>query len=142
MKVPPCKSWSVWVGPEIEGDVQLGAVTLFIRHAMPGTLERYITASPWKVTRVWFCAEFTDWAMVRQAYQRFQGAVCLEVNAQTIERVPKDVRTHTRIYYKLDAGLKEGDFVCAGPAYRDEAFRIGTGHKVSCEQYLADRRLA
>lgn len=137
MKKPPCADWHVWVGPEVEGSVDLGKRTLFVRHCR--YWKQYVDAS---IGRVWFCCEFDDWNQVREAIAEFPGSVCLEVNSRTVERIPKDVMKNVRAYYKLDPGLKPGDFVCVGPAFSDEAFQLGSGRTVRPENYLADRRLA
>lgn len=142
MKIPPCASWNVWTGLEIEGNQGLGENTLFIRHCVDW--RRYTNKT---IKRIWFCHEFTDWKQIREAAQERDGSILryvvnLEANSRTFDRIPKEIVHLVHIYYKLDIPLGAGHFVCVGRAFADEAFALGEGNQVSPDQYLGDVRLA
>ena len=146
MKNPPCSEWKVWRGKEIEGTTQIGVETLFIRDLPGATVESMTPEFLAKISRngqtarVWFCKEFSDWPLARAIIKWFKTA-CLEVNHRTVDCVPKDLKATCVLYYKVPSQLKRGDFICAGPAFNDEAFAIGTGASVKPENYLADIRI-
>lgn len=127
----------MWVGAEIEGDVAIrGKQTLFIRQMLPTELPSLIKKFP--DHRVWFCKEFKHWDTVRRFLKSCFPEICIEVTWETWSKVPADLRAKCTIFFKLPVELKEGDFICVGPAFADEALKIGTGHKVKPEEYLKD----
>lgn len=149
MTKPPCSEWSIWVGKEIEGNTELGVTTLFIR-AIPS-----VSADPTKdfsfmtklgeseITRVWFCKEFTNWALLEAIARHFKS-VCIEVTPERLICIPQRFRERYQIYVKVSFGrlnLKKGDVICVGPAFADEAFTIGEGAKVQPDLYLNDLKI-
>ncbi len=145
MLKPPCADWSIWVGGEVEGSSDLGATTLFIR-ALNSTPEEFEQLSKdlvprltkkGTITRVWFCKEFQNWPLIRVIAKHFK-TVCLEVTPKGYDNLPRDFKTDYTIYLKVPFMLKKGDHICVGAAFQDEAFQIGTGNRVSPEQYLND----
>jgi hypothetical protein len=151
MERPPCSSWSVWAGREIEGTQELGVPTLFIRRLDRSTAKSIKRLIVYKqlyphLNRVWFCQEF--WAsgdcrvnsVIRKAFELYLS-VCIETNAQKFPTLPDDIKEKARIYYKIPHQLKPGDQICVGPAYKDEAFEIGAGIKVAPGDYTQDVRL-
>jgi len=141
---PPCAEWRIWKGQEIEGTQGIGEWTLFIR-----SLEDFPNLAPEDCfifkeksgcTRVWFCKEYTLWPMIRAIGEYFDK-VCIEVEPKCYDSIPKDLRRKATIYLKVKTPLKDGDFVCVGPAFSDESFEIGTGAKVTPEAYLKDKRI-
>ncbi len=142
---PPCSKWEIWRGEEIEGTASLGESTLFIRKldASPDDIPEKLIATmtkDGKVRRVWFCKEFTNWPLLRFLAKHFDK-VCLEASTRTYDNVPRDIKMEYTIYFKLNFPLKNGDFICVGPAFSDEAFEIGKGAKVNPEQYLKDTKI-
>jgi hypothetical protein len=144
MNKPPCANWSLWKGPEVEGTNGLGVSTLFIRSLAKFNVgpedDLSFLSHKSLCSRVWFCKEFTDWEMIR-AISKFFDQVCIEVLPKNFDAVPKDIRESATIYLKVSTPLKNGDFVCVGPAFSDEAFEIGTGAKVNPEKYLGDTQI-
>jgi len=148
LELPPCSSWHIWKGPEIEGYAAKGVSTLFIR-----SLEKYPRIKPTddlsflrkvsKCSRVWFCKEFTNWALIKAIKVHFDEA-CLEVEPKCLLSIPEKLRKECRIYLKvsLPVPLKEGDHVCTGLPFADEAFEIGKGAKVAPNEYLKDVKIA
>lgn len=134
---PPCALWKVWLGPEIEGQTDLGERTLFIRQATPARIEELIASYAPTVKRVWVCKEFVDWDSVRRLRTAFDKVV-LEVNRHNFGAMPKELFDGCQLYYKLPAELKHGDYVCVGPAFSDESFRIGKGDQVDPAMYRRD----
>jgi hypothetical protein len=157
MNKPPCSEWKIWKGPEIEGTEGVGIATLFIRslsdfEGLTPESDFSLFAQKSGCKRVWFCKEFylsepTDtngkfiaWKLIEAIGQHFEE-MCLEVEPQSIQCVPKSIRAKARIYVKVNVELKPGDFICVGPAFNDESFKIGTGAKVTPEQYLQDIKI-
>lgn len=134
---PPCSSWRVWLGPEIEGQTDLGERTLFIREATPERIEELIKTYSPTVKRVWVCKEFIYWESIRRLKAAF-GKVVLEVSRHTYGAMPKELFDQCQLYYKLPVELKQGDYVCVGPAFSDESFRIGKGDQVDPAMYRRD----
>lgn len=144
---PPCATWSVWIGSEIEGTASRGVRTLFIR-----SLARFSSVSAtddWafirtqsKCSRVWFCKEFTQWSILRVIAKHFDE-VCVEVEPQRLLCIPRNIRKMARLYLKvtLPEELKAGDHVCVGLPFADEAFEIGKGVKVNPSDYLKDVKI-
>lgn len=146
---PPCSKWKVWVGKEIEGTKDIGVQTVFIREIPGMTVEKdykFMTMGG-KVARVWFCKEFLhacaagkSWDIMRKIMSLFP--ICAaEVEAQCVSMIPKDIYAKLTVYVKLDIKLKDGDFVCVGPAFSDESFEIGKGAKVTPEAYANDTKV-
>lgn len=148
VKLPDCANWKLWLGKEIEGDRDVGQLTLFVRDTpwelsgdshkdfddlMLSTRHHVIRGS---VSRIWFCEQFRNYEIMREAISR-GFKVCVELTLRNMVLQP-DILDKATIYVKLPLQLKEGDFVCIGRPYRDEAFRIGTGTKVTPEQYAED----
>lgn len=139
MTTPDCAEWNLWLGPEVEGTIGIGVPTLFVRKATRD--EVFAAARQHGIGRVWFCKEWADWETIVQVLSSGRK-VCLEVTPETIRLVPVFVMKEACVYLKVDTELKDGDHVCVGPAFADEAFRIGTGAKVEPVDYAGDRRLA
>lgn len=140
--IPPCAKWEIWSGEEIEGTESLGEKTRFIRklEVKPQEVtDEFIQTltRDGTIKRIWFCKEFTNWDLLRSLAKHFEK-VCLEVESRTFDNVPRDIKMECTLYFKLNFILKSGDFVCVGPPYQDEAFKIGEGKKVQPEQYLKD----
>lgn len=135
-RLPPCSRWSVWEGPEVEGLVDIGVRTVFVRRGEPDTVQRLI--APYQ--RVWFCSTWKDWATVRKAVADNKD-VCLEINLGS--RVPHDLATRCKLYLKARplCKLKPGDHVCVGDRYAEESFQVGSGSVVRPQSYLCDKRL-
>lgn len=142
---PACSKWKLWLGDEIEGTVERGVKTLFIRELPPKlqpTDDLSILKS--KATRVWFCKEFTNWPLMFAIAELFgYENCCIEVEPKHLAAVPLKIRQGMRIYLKVTLfyQLKPGDQICVGKRFADEAFEVGKGHKVSPEQYAADVRI-
>ncbi len=134
---PACAFWKVWIGPEIEGQSDLGERTLFIRQATPARIEELISIYGPQVKRVWVCKEFTHWDSVRRLRAVFDKVV-VEVNRHNVGMLPKEVFEGCQLYYKLPVELKQGDYVCVGQAFSDESFRIGKGDQVDPAMYRQD----
>ena len=149
MTTPECAKWKMWVGPEVEGHSELGEQTLFIRD-LATTAQQFSAQAEelvprmtknGTIRRVWFCKEFVNWPLLREISRHFRTS-CLEVTPKTYGNVPRDLMSNCVIYLKItDFFLKPGDHVCVGPNFQDEAFKIGTGAKVSPESYAGDRKL-
>jgi hypothetical protein len=141
---PACANWSVWEGVEVEGLADLGVSTLFVRHLPSGEKQArsFLRAQKTRYSRIWFCAEFRDWSMVKYAFKLFPS-VCVEINYGHEQSVPSTIRQRARLYLKVRdwVGLKAGDYVCFGSAYADEAFELGAGKLVSPKDYSSDTRL-
>lgn len=147
---PPCSTWKVWLGAEIEGSHDIGEKTLFIRE-LPKDTKLSSDLSFMKkagAQRVWFCKELlvwaantTNWPIIRKIMDLFPK-VCLETVPAFHTCIPKDIRDKARVYLKIDnVELKPGDQICVGPAFSDEAFESGKGVKVNPSAYLNDRKL-
>lgn len=143
-KLPDCSKWHVWKGPEVEGHSKKGVQTLFIR-----SLDKFPRISPSddlsflrknsNCTRVWFCKEFTNWSLLKAIGKHFDE-VCIEVEPKCLLAIPQKLRESCRIYLKvvLPVQLKQGDHVCVGLPFADEAFEIGTGASVNPTDYQND----
>ena len=134
---PPCSTWSVWLGPEVEGQTDLGERTLFVRKASLARVEELVAAYSPSVTRVWVCKEFACWSAIRRLKAAF-GKVVIEVDRHTVGAMPKELFDGCQLYYKLPVELKQGDYVCVGPAFSDESFRVGRGDQVDPAMYRRD----
>ena len=138
---PPCADWNVWLGREVEGETDIGEMTLFIRKLSPHrTVSEYVEQFKGKVHRVWFCKEFRDWKALAYMSQYFPK-VCLEVCRENYSSIPKEIFVRCVLYYKLPVVLKKGDYVCVGPEFADESFRLGKGNEVVQQKYCRDERV-
>ncbi len=142
---PECSKYNIWSGLEIEGHTGLGEETLFIRklEVKPADLTEQLLNSftrNGKRTRVWFCKEFKNWKLLKVLSNHFK-TVCLEVEMGTQSMVPRDIYNTVTIYLKVPIMLKPGDHVCVGPAFSDEAFKIGTGKRVNPDDYKNDKKI-
>ena len=135
---PACASWDVWTGEEVEGTSDLGRTTLFIRR-MSGIKFVSLVAADWTVTRIWFCKEFRKWDVIREALA-CGYTVCVEGNPH--RPPPSDICNRVHVYWKypLPKDAKSGDHVCMGPPFRDEAFVLGNGKRVTENDYAKDRK--
>jgi hypothetical protein len=148
-KLPPCASWKIWKGNEVEGTKEIGEPTLFIR-----SLEGFVAtedsdfsflAEKSKCRRVWFCSDFIckdfdKWKIVSSIAKHFLS-ICLEVEPKNLESVPLEFRKKFTIYLKVNAILKKGDVVCVGQPFNDESWEVGTGKKVNPKDYERDTRI-
>lgn len=141
---PPCAHWKLWLGPEIEGASDLGKLTLFVRHATAEAILAALLAYP-AVSRVWFCKEYFSGrsrADVLRTIESLGGLrVCSEIDYSNLAEFGW-LRGWSVFYVKFPYALEEGDHICVGSAFSDEAFRIGDGNKVKPSQYLGDVFLA
>jgi hypothetical protein len=146
---PACANWKIWVGREVEGSDDLGVVTVFVRENP--TPEGYNLDQRWnvlsdrirhlRIRRFWFCKEFRDWEVIQRACC-FPVKVCLE--AVPGETIPDDVRPFLTVYWKVpNVPLVPGDFICVGPPFLDEAFKlsVGEGRRVNPDMYRNDQRI-
>lgn len=145
---PECSKWSIWIGKEVEGSSDIGVETLFIR-SLSTTVDEFERQADalipamtrrGEITRVWFCKEFTDWKLLRAIAKHFK-TVCMEVSIKQYGNLPRDFQTDFTIYLKVNLLMKAGDHICVGPPFQDEAFKIGTGVKVTPQQYSNDRKI-
>ncbi len=74
---------------------------------------------------------------------KYFDSVCVEVEPKAALGIPADIRRTARIYYKvvLVEPPKNGDMVCIGLPFHDEAFEIGKGVKVKPEDYRRDLKV-
>ena len=145
-ELPECASWNVWLGKEIEGSVDIGELTLFIRNLTfkaDSEKAEAIKVGILKlgIKRVWVCADFRQWAQLRLLLPLFEK-VCIEVNADFYRMVPLDLLRTSRLYFKIPFPLKDGDFVCVGLPFEDQSFKVGSGIKVNPSQYTKDIKIA
>ena len=157
MKQPPCASWRIWIGNEVEGHVSRGKRTLFLRK-FSGELKTVFqlqTEFP-DIDRIWFCEEFASWndsaikahTHVLNALGMFKEVcVCLNVpltlsDKEFCENILEGVEeVKPLFYFKFDLPAKlmiPGTQICVGPKYRDEAFTLGQGQLVTAGDYLND----
>lgn len=148
--IPPCSNWKLWIGKEVEGRDHVGETTLFIRDLgninFAEALQLAEKSAGEPITRVWFCKEFLEYwqkiryKVIRQALENSM-IVCLEVPISGLGSIPEDVFEKVKIYYKIEAVLKEGDHICIGHPFSDESFPIGSGFNVIPEEYLNDQQI-
>lgn len=152
--VPPCATWNVWIGNEIEGVEDIGVRTLFIRRlpAVLGKTAAQLSFMTKQANRLWLCKEFLcwcsstagAWVSCRELLSLFEKR-CLEVTPTTIAAIPNDVLKMCRVYVKVSIAeerLKPGDVICVGPAFYDESFTFGTGKKVAMVDYTKDIKIS
>lgn len=148
IKKPECAHWRMWVGAEVEGEHDVGVRTLFIRSLkdVPGDFSELGTLQLLReksqCSRVWFCHEFNHWRTVELATLAFDQ-VCIEARYCFAKSIPPRIRgrENVRIYYKveLDVPLRDGDVICVGRPFEDEAFTVGSGKRVTPDLYTNDR---
>ncbi len=147
---PPCAYWKTWTGAEIEGITDVGDRTLFIREIchqswfsrfVQGLRPDTVALVKDHYPRVWFCSEFREWRTIKEILAVTQR-VCIEVDVTNLagEMPPVSILMDPKvvIYYKVPVPVREGDHVCVGLPFNDEAFLIGTGKKVAPESYMQD----
>ena len=148
MTLPPCATWQIWYGKEIEGSTDIGATTLFMRkldctvddwNRLESDMAPRLTRQG-TVSRIWFCKEFTNWRLMVAIGKHFEK-VCVEVAHKSYDHLPRGIKMNYQIYIKLPLMLKPGDHVCVGAPFNDEAFEIGKGVRVKPEQYLSDEKV-
>jgi len=128
----------VWEGPEIEGHVDLGDKTLFVRYDFfpRDRVEDMELLTKYK--RIWFCSEYIDFETINYCADRLGMNVCYEINPLYKRSI---ISENVRCYLKISFDLKDGDHICVGPAYNDESFMIGEGKKVNVDEYAVDVRI-
>lgn len=136
---PDCSTWNIWQGKEIEGTTDIGVNTLFVRRGNPGP---YL----WGFERVWFCKEFVreqgeDALAAIRTTLHLDKKVCIEVELEDMALIANAGLEKAQLYLKIEANLKHGDHICVGTAFKDEAFRMGTGAGVLPGQYAEDVRI-
>ena len=137
---PECSEWSVWKGPEIEGQTEIGVKTLFVRDnfsPMNSLEDRLILK---EFDRVWFCEEFKDEVTIGYCFG-LGKKLCMEVSLDKYPELSEEVKNNVQLYIKVPIDLKEDDHICVGQPYKDEAFAVGKGNKVKPEQYDVDIRI-
>lgn len=145
MKKPPCATWSIWRGPEIEGEDDLGIETLFFRQASPDQLINTVKTHD-HINRYWLCEDLSG-TSVQWAVQQLLGvlnsriAVCFLINAQTLKKdIPEFLAFRAKlprrlhytqkgisrisVYYKLEIPSVAGDHICVGKRYFDAIIKI------------------
>lgn len=149
MQKPPCSTWSVWTGLEIEGNKEVGAKTMFIRRFAPPFDQLKTWLWEHSISRVWICKEMVHFLHRKGQWTDFMNtmkeanvtSIAIEATLFNVRMIPLDVFNEARIYLKITAGLKPGDQICVGRAFHDEAFEIGSGVRVTEEQYGQDTKL-
>jgi len=129
---PPCSDWEIWYGKEIEGHNNLNQLTLFVRS---GNFHKYTKG----FERIWFCKEYKNYKII-ESYLRTH-TVAVEVTLNTYPLLSNYIKKYAQIYLKIDIDLKDGDQLCVGKAFEDEAFLIGSGNSVTPDQYYEDKEL-
>ena len=150
--LPPCASWKLWHGAEVEGTIQLGEHTLFVREASAEKIREVCIlaeASGKPYQRIWFCKEYI--ANSSPAHitiqcaaltEQFKVKLAFEIRIDHLPLFQSVVRRWGTIYVKIpELELQAGDHVCVGPAFADEAFCIGTGIRVTPLDYAKDENL-
>lgn len=138
---PKCADWNLWIGNEIEGDYDIGHLTLFVREATMTEIEKAIANHD--ITRVWFCKEYI------KNHMHSAGSLCgrhhkvkfvAEVTYDMLNIVTKRIRRNAVFYLKLPelVRLQNDDYICVGLPYEDEALRLGSGNRVKPEDYEED----
>lgn len=130
---PPCYTWGIWEGYEIEGNVDIGVKTLFIRKCSKDDILQYCKL----YTRVWFCEEFKNWELIRLS-KTLCSNINLAVYYEDVKDVPVDIFNICRMYVKFNLQLKQGDQLGVGENFNQEFFSIGTGIKIDKQIYFQD----
>lgn len=158
-KLPACHKWSLWLGKEVEGSADVGEQTLFVRNATPQeVMDRPFLGTP-ALNRVWFCKEFvtgtdaTSFTNLLKALVKKKVKLAIELDDATViaanlhkGALARLIAEKCAVYYKTaNAGFPlsaKKDYICAGPAFSDEAFDVGTGKRVKPSAYAKDIKLA
>ncbi len=148
--LPPCARWEIWIGKEVEGEREHGEETLFIRDLGHKTIaELFMLCKQRKIERVWFCEEFGNWEIVREALVYFKK-VCVAMRYPNCSPFrnpwpPSDVAARVRLYLKVvipsQFFLKNEDQICVGRPYNEETFEWGSVKETSPSDYLNDERV-
>lgn len=159
---PECAKWNLWRGVEIEGQTDVGVPTLFVRNATKVEIFSALD-SGYKLTRVWLCEEFLKgedliemccWLLAFKRGLSVAVAVKigdvitadtarLKILQKFTSKLDAMKAARFAVYYKLQLkGVREGDHICVGNAFADEAFRIGDGRKVTPDMYKDDTFIA
>jgi hypothetical protein len=154
---PECAEWSVWFGKEVEGTIDVGEETLFIRNLGEKSFVEIVQeARKRNVERVFFTEEFNFWPTIRDALVYFPK-VCKahrigepfwavgELPTISDDEIPADVVARCRMYWKMPIPptlfIKDGDQICVGKSFNEEIFEAGTGKKCRPEQYKDDEKV-
>jgi len=148
MSDPECSTWKMWTGKEIEGTTDIGEDTLFIRSASNFAIKEILTRSP-HIKRIWFCDEYVRHLRFKHVVYKFLNEllddskykICLEVSESSLTYLNSRLYEKAQLYLKVPSVLKEGDFVCVGKPFEDEAFEIGKGAKVIPQDYSKDIKI-
>ncbi len=141
----------MWIGREIEGQTDLGVKTLFVRYSP--AIEIVQVLEERQIQRIWFCKEYLRGRSIEQLKstfeileEKFPGIkICIELQLSDYHQFASALRVYGTFYLKMGDNLSllaNGDHVCIGSAFTDESFRIGSGNKVSPDQYLKDEFIA
>jgi hypothetical protein len=149
---PPCSKWSLWLGKEVEGTLDVGKQTLFVRFASLSQIYEAIIAH--KVTRVWFCEEYNDWADISYLALSLANrgikpmTFCFSVLYSNLPKFPLALKSSlaangvvSQIYLRVPvtlAQLSQVDQVCVGMPYNDVIFSTQLGLKMSPADYSED----
>lgn len=138
--IPDCAHWRIWSGPEVEGQIDLGKKTLFVRDGFNLTDHEELLL---QYQRVWFCKEFVtekNYGRIRYVIDSGRN-VCIEVTTEMLETVPEDILESAQLYLKIPVRLKDGDHVCVGYDFVEEAFMMGDGQRTEPSLYNNDVRI-
>lgn len=130
---PNCSTWSIWEGLELEGNVDIGVKTLFIRNCSKEDITKHCK----NYTRIWFCEEFKNWELIRYC-KTLCPNINLAVYYEDMKDLPVDIFDMCRLYVKLNLQLKHGDQLGVGKDFRQEFFVIDNGIKIDNTIYHKD----
>lgn len=138
---PASANWKVWKGVEIEGQLDLGVPTLFVRshfNPLASPADMHILG---EFNRVWFCKEFRNWDTI-EFVALTPRRVCVEVMYHDFDDLPAVVRDRCVIYLVLPRDLKSIDHVKIGTPYEEVILMTGglvrPGWKVETAKYHGD----
>lgn len=135
LELPPCSSWSVWVGKECEGEKGYGEETLFIRKNF--TVEDYHLFDKYK--RVWFTAEFLNMPAMLTAVRRGLD-VCVETKPSIYNMFLDEIKQKATFYIKLEIDLKDGDQIKIGKSFEETVLPVKLA-PTEKNLYWADQRI-
>lgn len=144
---PPCSQWKIWIGNEVEGSIDIGEPTLFIRDLLNRSFsELAAEVKQRKITRVFFTEEFNNWPIIRDSFVHFLK-VCKAHYIQGHCELPPDIAKNARIYWKClilpeTMEIKIGDQICVGHPFREQIFEWGTKYEMTVADYEKDEKLA
>ena len=129
--IPDCSKWSVWSGPEIEGEGNdLRVPTLFVRRGWRPHAFKEDADLLKGHKAVWFCMDFIR--IERDALEVIEWAymnadrVSIEVGVDTWFKYPQTLRNRCRLYFVAPPSLKQSDYVKVGPDYFQTCLRVGS----------------